>query len=573
MKQVLFLACALLLWINGYSQITGWQAAWTYPQYPAGHTSAHQIIQDRAGNIYALGNYRDSFYQHAPSGFLIKYSPTGQLIWRKDFTGYGIRTTAANCIGIDSLDRIYVAGNYGLYNSLYSSKSNLSLLIDTLVQSDTAENGSYNGFLFCLDTSGHRKWSKFLNGDSAASIISLSVNKAGDIALIGSYLDAFRLGSLMVTQPPGGQQRYFITRLNSSGDAQMLRGAYRNKRLNGCYINNEREIFVSGVFSGWTQFDSIRLNSQSTGAVIETGFVVKFDSTGAAKWVKGVYGHMPPSGPSVFGTVSLWNITEQPNGNIILTGDYYTCSVSAGNRQFALPFSGQNTPFIICLDSSGNPVWIKGAQPEVETTIGRAVSDTANNIYCTGSTYDPTIWGSDTVSWGNTTLRTDAFLYKLNPLGKLLWARFAGSSGHDGGGCPLLTAGGTAVYIAGVSEGPDSMNFGSFKRPTAGVFTLFVAKTGTEPLSVESIPKTSAFPVTLFPNPAGETLSVKIPEKVQLKEVLVVDVAGQVRLQMTAPPNHGSEVRVPVGLLSPGQYFLVLTAKDGSRAVQSFTRF
>lgn len=94
----------------------------------------------------------------------------------------------------------------------------------------------------------------------------------------------------------------------------------------------------------------------------------------------------------------------------------------------------------------------------------------------------------------------------------------------------------------------------------------------TEPLSIERIPQGSAFPVTLYPNPAGETIIARFEEKVALREVLVVDVAGQVRLQMTAPPNHGSEVKIPVGLLSPGQYFLVLTAKDGSRAVQPFTR-
>ena len=473
-------------------------------------------------------------------------------------------------MGIDSNDRLYLAGNYGsFYNANRYGPYDTTLFIDTLV----VTSGGTRAFLMCIDTSGKRIWRKFYPPDYSMSIQSFAVNRGGKMVIMGDYGDTLRLDGQTLTEPWSNSSRHFIARLDTNGTTQMLRGAYSAPLLHECHINEREEIYITGAFSGWVKFDSIRLNSQSTGAVIETGFVAKFDSTGVAKWVRGVYGHMPPSGPSVFGTVSLWNITEQPNGNILLTGNYYTCSVSAGNNRFTLPFSGQNTPFIICLDSFGNPVWIKGAQPEVETTIGRVVSDTANNIYCTGSTYDPTVWGSDTVSWGNTTLHTDAFLYKLNPMGKLLWARFAGSSGHDGGGCPLLTADGTAVYIAGVSEGPDSMNFGSFKRPTAGVFTLFVAKTGTEALSVEGIPQGSDFPLTLFPNPAGETITARFGETVVLREGLVVDVAGQVRLQMTAPPNHGSEVKVPVGLLSPGQYFLVLTAKDGSRAVQSFTRF
>lgn len=118
--------------------------------------------------------------------------------------------------------------------------------------------------------------------------------------------------------------------------------------------------------------------------------------------------------------------------------------------------------------------------------ISKVASDTANNLYCIGSAYNPGIWGSDTVGWGNTPTWggaypfTNAFLYKLNPTGKLLWARFAGGMGHDGGVCPLIAPDGTSVYVAGSSSSPDSMSFGTYWQPTTGAYTLFVAKTSTD---------------------------------------------------------------------------------------------
>ncbi|RYD53023.1 MAG: hypothetical protein EOP52_02430 [Sphingobacteriales bacterium] len=214
---------------------------------------------------------------------------------------------------------------------------------------------------------------------------------------------------------------------------------------------------------------------------------------------------------------------------------------------------------------------MKGARDSGgSASVGGLISDSANNLYCAGSVYDPAAWGTDTVRWGNTTSRTDAFLYKLSASGSLIWARFAGGSQHDYGNAIVLTSDGAAAYVAGYSASPDSMNFGSFKRAVGGVFTLFVAKTSTAALQVtDFIPKAS-FPVTLSPNPATDVLTARVPEDILLREVLVADLTGQIRIQLSGTATHGSEIRIPVSLLPAGQYFLLLRAQNGQQSVQSF---
>ncbi len=575
MKRILFLVLLLLGWANSYAQIAGWQTAWTYPEYPSGQTSGSAMVQDRAGNLYVTGIYKDSFYQHQQSTFLLKYTPTGQMLWRKNLTANGTRVVGAS-VRIDSLDRLYVAGNYGEYSTPYAPATNYNLLIDTVVAADSAVNARYNGFLFCLDTSGHRRWNKFFTGTGGITFNGFAVNKSGQIAMTGEYIDTLRIDTFMVTQPLVGQlPQSFIARFDENGNSKMLRSAFTSKSLGGCYINAKNDIYVTGQFRSYIKFDGVRFDDQSTGSILENGFIVKLDSMGKAQWITGTAGYLPPSGPSTFGTTSLGAPLEKPNGNILIGGSYGGCSMSAKNGSLTLPHSDQYPHFLLCLNPAGTPIWLKGSNPQTggSATLGGVTVDANNNIYITGSVYDgPAKWGTDTITWGNTTSRTDAFLYKLDSNGKLLWGRFAGGSIHDYGCAVVLTPDGNSVYMAGYSASPDSMNFGTFKEPVAGVFTLFVAKTSTAPLKVSDIPAASDFEVVLYPNPAGETLGVKLPQGLQIKEALIVDATGQVRLQMEAPPSHGSEVSLPVSLLPPGNYFLLLRAKDGRQSAKSFTR-
>ncbi|RYD53024.1 MAG: hypothetical protein EOP52_02435 [Sphingobacteriales bacterium] len=198
-----------------------------------------------------MGSYVDSFYQHQISTFIIKYTPTGSIIWRKDFTGYGIREVFANNLEIDSSDRLYVAGNYGFFTTPNPPVTDANLLIDTTVSSDPTELGQYNGFLFSLDTSGKRLWSRFFTGNNqGASIGALSVNKAGQIALTGSYIDTFQIDTFRVTQPmvDGGATAAFFC-CSFGCDWQSTNASWRSWKPFTRLLLYKRQ---TGHLSGWT---------------------------------------------------------------------------------------------------------------------------------------------------------------------------------------------------------------------------------------------------------------------------------------------------------------------------------
>jgi hypothetical protein len=162
-------------------------------------------------------------------------------------------------------------------------------------------------------------------------------------------------------------------------------------------------------------------------------------------------------------------IATDPNGTSVVTGNFY------GQTHFDTLslFSQARDIFIVKYGADGKRLWARGFGSTADD-FGNAITyDSKGNILLTGSFTFKMPMDKDTLLFSGD---HDVVVAKLDPNGKVLWAKSAGgrTGGDHGQAIACDTKGNT--YVAGFFR--DSANFdrvgiGAFSK---GLFTLFLAK-------------------------------------------------------------------------------------------------
>ena len=131
-------------------------------------------------------------------------------------------------------------------------------------------------------------------------------------------------------------------------------------------------------------------------------FVVKYDANGNVLWAKSAGG---TSHDIAYG------ISTDAGGNVLLTGDFYSPSISFGTTTLTSASPGASDVFVVKYDANGNVLWAKSAGG-IFTDIGYDIStDASGNVLVTG------YFNSPSISFGTTTLTNaggaDVFVVKL----------------------------------------------------------------------------------------------------------------------------------------------------------------
>lgn len=153
-------------------------------------------------------------------------------------------------------------------------------------------------------------------------------------------------------------------------------------------------------------------------------------------------------------------------GNIYVSGttsasDFPTTDASIGPGVIALAFDSLGAViYAVVLGDAGDP------------EDGGLAVDAAGNAYVTGSTSSasfPSTLGAAFAGGGS-----DAFVTKLDASGTIVYSRFLGGSGGDGGRSVAVDAGGE-VYVLGVSGSADfPVTGGAFQGQLSGTVDAFV---------------------------------------------------------------------------------------------------
>jgi hypothetical protein len=359
-------------------------------------------------------------------------------------------------VAVDSSGNVYVVGNF---------KGTVDLDPGDGTDYHSTQSLNYdNVFLSKFDSSGTFQWTRTWDPDSFYPMLhgsAVAVDPSGNVFVTGNFggdVD-FDPGSGTDFHGSNGARDIFVSKFDSEGIFQWAVTWGGDADTYGDYCeglgvaaDSLGNVFVSGYFQshvGPVDFDPGPGEDFHESYKLSDAFLSKFDGSGVFQWARtwGGFGHENGNGVAV-----------DPNGNVLVTGDFYwTVDFDPGSGVDNHDAISGTDIYLSKFDTSGAFQWARtwGAvfDPDDEWDTlddGHGVTaDSSGNIYVTGlfggaCDFDP---GSG-VDFHKSNGSYDAFLSKFDPSGNYLWAQtWGGISPDEGLGVATDPSG--FVYVTG----------------------------------------------------------------------------------------------------------------------------
>ena len=500
-----------------------------------------KIITDANGNTFAVGGFISPSItfgnitlhnsdQIAPDystdGFIVKYSPEGNVLWAKSA---GVANASDNFLGIcfDADGNVLITGVF----------DGNTIAFDSITLHGGPGVGG-NIFITKYEPSGNVIWAKSIGGIpdiyhncyQVGTAIASAIN--GNIFITGSFYGAkIVLGNDTLISTGGGLNG-FVAKLDSAGNSVWGRKVPASDLCTDAQGN----VILTGSFSDSIAIfgnDTLRLASQGNGPDV---FIVKYNTNGDVVWAKSA-GDLGAAG----GGSSA--ICIDANDNTYITGQFRNQQIIFGNDTLtSASHATFDDAFVVKYDSSGNVMWAKSIADSSHHG-GRAIdADTGGDIWITG--YQ----------------NNDVFIAAYNTGGNLLWIDSIPSiSSSD-----IKTDGNGNLFLAG-TYGPTA-TFGSIVLTnadnTGSTGDVFVARFN---YGITGIAENhNSIPINVYPNPFSNKLSFKVQDNEPTTVSLYNFLGQQIGLQTftrhttinTAPLSAGIyfyELRNANGLLETGK--------------------
>ena len=447
MKKLTTLILFIILSISTFAQVPNFQ--WAKSVGGPDLEFIEHMTTDASGNVIVAGYFYSALITFGNTTltnvdpgtgdiFIVKYDTYGNVIWAKRVGGL----ENDNCFGItsDKNENIYLTG--------YFTKS-IILGTDTLI--DTSLNRN-NSFLTKLDLNGNVITSKKLGVKFAYSLVLDNLNNVYITGTFDTPVYIFGLDTLINHGDANSFLAKFDSNLNENWANSII--STRSNFANTIKIDSNGDIIISGTFgSDSLVIGNDTLINKSYGVNYNQDiYIVKYDSLGNTVWAKSAGG---------IGNEIVSSISMDRNGNVILIGYFDSHILSVGNINLTNTTSDGSTDiYIIKYSHSGALLWAKrigGTLYEVSRNI---ITDSLGNSYIVG-------WFVSTIiNIGNTTLinaavdgTPDIFIFKIDILGNVLWAKKAGGTGEDV--CYDIVEGTNGNIYVGGGFSSSSITFGS----------------------------------------------------------------------------------------------------------------
>ena len=233
-------------------------------------------------------------------------------------------------------------------------------------------------------------------------------------------------------------------------------------------------VYVTGMFEGTADFDPGPETFSLSSAGDTDAFLWKLDNDGNFVWAVRMGGS---------GRDQASGLVLDRSGNLYVNGYFeQTVDFDPGPGSFPLTSAGQTAVFVAKLDTDGNFVWARdfdGANGNVAHGAQAKIAvDEVGNTYTVGHFYgtidfDP---GTET-SFLTSAGYNDGFVVKLDPAGRLDWARQMGGDRWDIGAAVGVDENGN-VYTTGWFYGTADFDPGPapFHLTSAGGYDAFLSK-------------------------------------------------------------------------------------------------
>ena len=351
------------------------------------------IAVDGSGNCYVTGYYGSSISFGSTTLtsagmadiFVVKYDPSGNVIWAKSFGGLG--ADQGMSIAVDGVGNSYVTGHFISSSSSFGS----------ITLTNAGGTNKNDAFVVKLDISGSVLWAKSAGGTDHEFGRDITVDGNGNSYVTGEFVSSTSsFGSTNLTNAGGTD--VFLAKYNASGNLLWAKsaGGTGSDRGTGIGVDGSGNSYISGWFSGVVSFGSTILTSAGGADV----FVAKYDPSGNEIWAKCAGGT---------GSDFASGIAVEGNGNSYITGNFGSSSISFGSA--TLNITGGTDVFVAKYDPSGNVFWATSSGGTGGETGNGIAANGNGNCYVTGS------FNNGSINFGSLTLASagnrDVFVAKL----------------------------------------------------------------------------------------------------------------------------------------------------------------
>ncbi|MFL6256877.1 MAG: SBBP repeat-containing protein, partial [Pyrinomonadaceae bacterium] len=378
-----------------------WERFYDGPQHLADFDS--RIAVDAQGNSFVAAT-SGSATDGDTDITLVKYSPTGTLLWSTSYVGEGNYKDWASDVKTDADGNVYVVGT-----SWAAAFPGSEYDIVTL---------KYNA-------AGQRQWAKVYNGPIGHWDLgyALTLDLAGNVVVAGSSQSS-TTGALF--------DEFVTIKYDAAGNELWTRRHSTQQIGDDAYslaVDASNNVYVNGT--GYTQ---------TGGATSRDIITVKYDAAGTKQWASRFTGGPENPGPAPLPNNPVSNesggVRVDPSGNLYVFG--------ANNADT----SESDYLLLKYNPATGALLWSRNWSGESNDYPRDMVIDASGNIYLTGESWD----GDYQQATSKNTW--DAATVKFDGAGTLQWARiYRGFPGKVDGGRELALDAAGNVYVGGFSEG------------------------------------------------------------------------------------------------------------------------
>lgn len=549
MKKYLLFICLLLLVAGpAFAQSPLW--SWAHLWAGSAHDESTGIAIDEEGNSYTVGNFSSPVLSSAAGStlsnsgathdiFLIKYAPSGTLIWTKKF---------GHASNIDEVaDVFYRAGK--LYITGISQSTSLTLGITTL-----SNPGSIVGvFTASLDTSGNVLWAKnsvYWATTGVTIPVAVTADADGNVIATGHFTcPAIAFGTDTLNCNTVYQGDVYLVKYDASGnvlwakrygnaDFEFARDVTTDKWNNICLI---------GSFNSPTlTFGTYTLVTTTSSP--QRFFAVKTDPDANVIWAYTADGH-----------AQFNAATSDSAGNFAFAGFLVDTLHIAGNTIIG-DNAGQPNVLVLKCDAAGSFMWASctgGNNGDAATNI---TSDASGSVYITGSYFGigaGPVFGDSVLT--NPENGANIFVAKYTSSGTALWGMHVKNKKYtnDEAFGIAVDGPGTNIYISGRTRS-DTLRFGNINAvPHIDTlhYNAFIAKISSPPTAVNGLSEFDH--IYIYPNPATNVLIITGQN---VASITITNMAGSNVLSQIAT---GKTTAINISGLAPGAYLVAINTANG----------
>jgi hypothetical protein len=504
-------SCVLFFYLFFFLPVLAAQPSieWAKAYGGTGADQAYAICQTIDGGYIVAGtspsNNGDVFGNHGGLDFwVLKLTNTGTIQWKKSYGG----SSDEQAYSVkETVDGGYVVTGYTLSTN----------------QDISGNHGYYDAWVLKLDNAGAIQWQKCLGGGNWDEGNEVLQTKDGGYVIIGRSRSSD--GDATVNF---GSSDFWVIKLDSTGNVMWQRSHGGSSEDIGYGIKETTDggYIVCG--------ESSSVDGEVTGNHGDSDYwILKLNFEGKIEWEQSLGGTSIDRANSII---------QARDGGFVALGQTYSINGDiTGNHGF-------NDYWVVKLSASGILEWQKALGGSNED-YARAICQTEDGGYVlTGQTQSN---NGDAV--GNDG-GADIWLVKLTELGELEWQRTLGGTQDElGNSVQQTTDGGYILAGQARSNNGDVMG-------VHGEVDYWVIK-----LSPESSPTTTPIstPITIYPNPAHNTITLSLPTQESDVFVTVTDLLGrELRSQMVTIALDGT-VKLDIGTLPESMYLVSATTPSG----------